>query len=107
MSTTPLLIVPLGGLGEIVTFQAGDTLELGPFSVETFHVCHSIPDGVGLGINTPVGLIVHSGDFKFDYTPVDHWPPDFAKLAQFSARGVLALLSDSTNADRAGWTPSE
>ncbi len=92
---------------EMVTFQAGDTLELGPFSVETFHVCHSIPDGVGLGISTPVGLVVHSGDFKFDHTPVDNWPPDFAKLAQFSARGVLALLSDSTNADQPGWTPSE
>ncbi len=92
---------------EMVTFKAGDMLELGPFTVETFHVCHSIPDGVGLGINTPAGLIVHSGDFKFDYTPVDHWPPDFAKLAEFSKRGVLALLSDSTNADRPGWTPSE
>jgi len=92
---------------EMVTFRAGDTLELGPFSVETFHVCHSIPDGVGLGINTPVGMIVHSGDFKFDHTPVDQWPPDFAKLADFASRGVLALLSDSTNADRPGWTPSE
>ncbi|RPI99629.1 MAG: ribonuclease J, partial [Chloroflexi bacterium] len=88
-------------------FKAGDVLELGPFSVETFHVCHSIPDGVGLGINTPAGLIVHSSDFKFDHTPVDGWPPDFAKLAEFSQRGVLALLSDSTNADRDGWTPSE
>jgi ribonuclease J len=89
------------------TFNAGDTITLGPFTVEAFHVCHSIPDGVGLGITTPVGLIVHSGDFKFDHTPVDHWPPDFAKLAEFSARGVLALFSDSTNADRPGWTPSE
>jgi ribonuclease J len=92
---------------DMFTFKAGDILDLGPFKVETFHVCHSIPDGVGLGINTPVGLIVHSGDFKFDHTPVDRWPPDFAKLADFSSRGVLALFSDSTNADRAGWTPSE
>ncbi len=88
-------------------FKPGDVVEVGPFKVESFHVCHSIPDSVGLGINTPVGLIVHSGDFKFDHTPVDGWPPDFAKLAEFSQRGVLALLADSTNADRAGWTPSE
>ncbi|HVO41067.1 MAG TPA: ribonuclease J, partial [Aggregatilineales bacterium] len=92
---------------QMITFKAGDTLSLGPFKVETFHVCHSIPDGVGLGITTPVGLIVHSGDFKFDHTPVDNWPPDFAKLAEFSTRGVLALMADSTNADRPGWTPSE
>jgi ribonuclease J len=89
------------------TMRAGDTIQLGPFTVETFHVCHSIPDSVGLGITTPVGLVVHSGDFKFDHTPVDGWPPDFAKLSEFAGRGVLALLSDSTNADRPGWTPSE
>jgi len=89
------------------TINAGDRVHIGPFDVEFFHVCHSIPDGVGLGITTPAGLIVHSGDFKFDHTPVDGWPTDYAKLAEFSGRGVLALLSDSTNADSAGWTPSE
>ncbi|NDJ79354.1 MAG: ribonuclease J [Chloroflexi bacterium] len=88
-------------------FEAGAVLEFGPFTVEPFHVCHSIPDSVGLGITTPVGLLVHTADFKIDHTPVDGWPPDFAKLAEFSKRGVLALLSDSTNADQAGWTPSE
>jgi len=89
------------------TIKAGDQMNIGPFGVEFFHVCHSIPDGVGLGITTPAGLVVHSGDFKFDHTPVDGWPTDYAKLAEFSGRGVLALLSDSTNADKAGWTPSE
>lgn len=89
------------------TIQAGETLNLGPFGIEFFHVCHSIPDGVGLAINTPQGLLVHSGDFKFDRTPVDGWPTDFDKLAELGQRGVLALLSDSTNADKRGWTPSE
>jgi ribonuclease J len=87
--------------------RAGERVSIGVFGVEFFHVCHSMPDGVGLGITTPAGLIVHSGDFKFDHTPVDGWPTDYATLAAFSGRGVLALLSDSTNADRAGWTPSE
>ena len=89
------------------TIEAGDVVPVGPFRVETYHVSHSIPDGLGLGIDTPVGMIVHSGDYKFDQTPVDGWPTDFAKLAEFGARGVLALLADSTNADRPGWTPSE
>ncbi len=92
---------------EINTVQAGQSIQIGPFKVEFFHVCHSIPDGVGLGITTPVGLIVHTGDYKFDHTPVDNWPSDYAKLAEFSQRGVLALLADSTNAERPGWTPSE
>lgn len=92
---------------ELVTVQAGERVEIGAFQVEFFHVSHSIPDGVGLGITTPEGLIVHSGDYKFDHTPVDNWPTDFAKLAEFSNRGVLALLADSTNADKPGWTPSE
>ncbi len=89
------------------TIQAGDTAWIGPFQVEFFHVCHSIPDGVGLGITTPAGLVIHTGDYKFDQTPVDGWPTDYAKLAEMSSRGVLALLADSTNADRPGWTPSE
>ena len=91
----------------IHTVQAGDTLQFGPFKVETFHVCHSIPDAVGLGITTPAGLVVHMSDFKFDHTPVDGWPTDYAKLADFAQRGVDLLLSDSTNAERPGWTPSE
>ena len=110
--TRGLLEVKLsrGGLLDRVdlnTIQAGETIHIGPFTVELFHVCHSIPDSVGLGITTPEGLIVHTADYKFDPTPVDGWPTDFAKLAEFSGRGVLALLADSTNADKPGWTPSE
>jgi ribonuclease J len=95
--------------GEVAlnTVRAGERVKIGPFDVEFFHVCHSIPDGVGLGIHTPAGLIVHSGDFKFDHTPVDGWPADYAKLGELGGQGVLALLSDSTNAERPGWTPSE
>ncbi len=89
------------------TVEAGETVEIGPFKVEFFHICHSIPDAVGLGITTPAGLVVHMSDFKFDHTPVDGWPTDYAKLAEFSRRGVDLLLSDSTNAERPGWTPSE
>ncbi len=98
------------GLGQKVdlhTVQAGEVVQIGIFRVELFHVCHSIPDGIGLGIQTPAGLVVHTGDYKFDHTPVDGRPTDFAKLAEFSRRGVLALLSDSTNSERPGWTPSE
>jgi ribonuclease J len=110
--TRGLLEVKLarGGLLEklqLNTIQAGEQVQIGPFTVEFFHVCHSIPDGVGLGITTPAGLVIHTGDYKFDHTPVDNWPTDYAKLAEFSGRGVLALLADSTNADKPGWTPSE
>jgi ribonuclease J len=89
------------------TVEAGKSLVLGPFHIEFFHICHSIPDAVGLGITTPAGLVVHMSDFKFDHTPVDGWPTDYGKLAEFANRGVDLLLSDSTNSERPGWTPSE
>jgi ribonuclease J len=89
------------------TVEAGQSVQLGAFHIEFFHICHSIPDAVGLGITTPVGLVIHMSDFKFDHTPVDGWPTDFAKLAELSSRGVDLLLSDSTNSERPGWTPSE
>lgn len=92
---------------EMHVIAPGDVLTLGPFRTEFFHVNHSIPDGVGLVVETEVGLIMHSGDFKFDSTPVDGLPTDFAKLADFGRRGVLLLLSDSTNAETPGYTPSE
>ena len=92
---------------DLKTIHAGDVLQIGPFKVHTFHVCHSIPDGIGLGIETPAGLVVHTGDYKLDLTPVDNWPTDYAKLGEFAQKGVLALLADSTNAERPGWTPSE
>ncbi len=92
---------------DLRTVKAGETRQIGPFKVEFFHVCHSIPDSVGLGITCPAGLVVHTGDYKFDQTPVDNWPTDFAKLTEFSSRGVDILLSDSTNAETPGWTPSE
>lgn len=89
------------------TISTRDTMQLDPFTIETFHVCHSVPDGIGLAITTPLGTIVHSSDFKFDPSPVDGQLTDFAKLAELGGRGVLALTSDSTNADTPGHTPSE
>lgn len=92
---------------KIFTVEVGGEFTAGAFKVETFRMCHSIPDNVGLAITTPAGIVVHSGDFKFDHTPVDGLPSDFAKLAELGGRGVLALFADSTNAERAGSTPSE
>ncbi|PSR37634.1 MAG: ribonuclease J, partial [Sulfobacillus thermosulfidooxidans] len=87
--------------------EPGDTVKVGNFSVEFFRVNHSIPDATGLIIRNPVGTIVHTGDFKFDHTPVDGHVADFHKLAQVGSEGVLLLLADSTNAERPGYTPSE
>jgi ribonuclease J len=85
----------------------GSQVNLGRFRVEFFPVCHSIPDAAGLIIHTPLGTIVHSGDFKLDYTPVDGKPTDLSRLAQLGAQGVLLLMSDSTYAELPGYTPSE
>jgi ribonuclease J len=87
--------------------KAGDVVELGPFKAEFIHVAHSIPDTTALAIQTPVGMVVHSGDFKMDQTPVDGRPTDMARLSNVGDRGVLLLMSDSTNAERDGFTPSE
>jgi len=92
---------------EIHTMAPGDQVVVGPFKVTSFYVCHSIPDSVGLAIETPYGLVVHTGEYKFDYTPVQGRLTDYAALAEFGRRGVLALMADSTNAERPGYTPSE
>jgi ribonuclease J len=85
----------------------GETLRLGPFEVETIPVSHSIPQAVMLALRTPVGTVVHTADFKLDPDPPDGVCTDLARLAEIGDEGVLALLSDSTNADRAGFTPGE
>jgi len=87
--------------------DTGETLTLGPFTFDFFAANHSIPDGVGLAIDTPQGVVVHSGDFKIDYTPVDGRPADLGKLAELGNRGVRVLLADSTNSESPGFTPSE
>ncbi len=85
----------------------GSRITLGSFAIEFFSVCHSIPDSVGLIIHTPVGIVVHSGDFKLEYTPVIGKPTDFNQLARLGTKGVLLLLSDSTYVELPGYTPSE
>ena len=92
---------------DLKVITPGETFTLGKFRIEFFPVTHSIPDAVGLIIYTPVGIIVHSGDFKIDYTPISGKPTDMSRLAQLGAQGVLLLLSDSTYAELPGYTPSE
>lgn len=87
--------------------KQGQTIVLGKIRVEFIRSCHSIPDSVALAIHTPVGTVVHTGDFKIDYTPIDDQKIDLGRLAELGNRGVLALLSDSTNAERKGYTMSE
>jgi len=87
--------------------ETTDKLNLGRFKVEFFHVNHNIPDSMGVIIHTPVGTIIHTGDWKFDYTPVDDRPADLGRIAEIGRQGVLALLSDSTNASQLGSQISE
>jgi ribonuclease J len=87
--------------------RVGDRIQLGPFKVETVAVCHSIPDSVALAIETPVGKVVYTSDFKLDSAPLDGNPTDVRRFAQLGHEGVLLLLSDSTNAERSGVSGSE
>ena len=95
------------GCGAPLVPYGTDPGRVGPFTVEPFPMTHSIPDSVGLAIRTPVGTVVHTGDFKLDQTPLDGRLPDLARLADLGAEGVALLLSDSTNVEHPGITPSE
>ena len=98
------------GLAErarLVAVEPRRAFDLGAFRIEPVRVTHSIVDGLGYAIETPVGTFVHSGDFKFDPSPIDDQPSDYHRLAELGERGVLCLFSDSTNVDRPGSTPSE
>ena len=98
------------GLAEsvkICTHSAGDVFRVGVFQVELIHVNHSIPDSVAVAVKTPAGTVIHTGDFKIDLTPIEGGIFDFARFSQLGEEGVLALLSDSTNVERTGYTDSE
>lgn len=92
---------------KLVEIKPRDNITLGSFNIEMIHVNHSIPDAVGLAIRCPAGVIIQTGDFKIDTTPVDGDMIDLPRFAEYGKRGVLALLSDSTNAERPGYTMSE
>jgi ribonuclease J len=91
----------------LLALDPGDELQVGPFDVIPYRVSHSIPDAMGIALRTPVGIVVTTGDFKFDHTPVDGKHSDFATIARMGQEGVVALLSDSTRAENPGYTPSE
>ena len=92
---------------QLKVVNQGQTITLGKIRVEFIRSCHSIPDAVIFAIHTPVGTVVHTGDFKIDYTPIDDEKMDFGRLAELGNKGVLALMSDSTNSERKGYTMSE
>src|SRR5216684_3920102 len=95
------------GRNELVSVKPRQRVAVGPFEIEFIRVTHSIPDCVALAIHTPAGIIVHTGDFKIDQTPLDGQHFDVHRFAQLGSEGVLALFADSTNIDRRGFTGSE
>ncbi len=97
----------IAGDVKLHTVRPRDIVQIGPFKVEFIRVSHSIPDAVAIAVHTPIGVVLHTGDFKIDQTPVDGQVTDFHRLAQLGEKGVLVLLSDSTNVERPGYTMSE
>lgn len=95
------------GSAKLVTVTPGQTVKLGCMAVEFIRVNHSIPDAVGMAFHTPAGIICHTGDFKVDFTPIEGGVIDLARFAELGNKGVLALMSDSTNSERPGYTMSE
>ncbi len=92
---------------DISDVKTGEEIPAGPFDIEMIHMTHSIPDACAVALHTDLGVILTTGDYKFDQTPVDERPADFARLAELGSEGVLLLAGDSTNADRPGYSPSE
>lgn len=92
---------------KLITVKPGQSVELGKFKVEFIHVNHSIPDAVGFAISCGAGTVIQTGDFKIDTTPIDDFVIDIGRFAEYGKKGVLALLADSTNAERPGYTASE
>src|SRR3989344_840783 len=95
------------GRSQINIINKDDILTLGNFRIRFFRINHNIPDGVGLAINSPAGLLIYATDWKFDRTPVDNRPTEFDKIAKYGGEGVALLMSDSTNAERPGYSMSE
>jgi ribonuclease J len=91
----------------LISFKEGDTIKLGNFTIEPFHIAHSIPDAVGFGITTPSGLVVYLTDWKLDHTPVDGKPTDINKIAELGRRKPLLLVTDCVRVETKGYTPSE
>ncbi|MBQ3180070.1 MAG: ribonuclease J, partial [Firmicutes bacterium] len=95
------------GNAQLNDVVAGDTITVGPFKVEFIHVSHSIPDSMALAIHTPVGVCLHTGDFKIDMSPIDGQFMDLTRMSELGQEGVLLMMADSTNVEKEGFTPSE